>query len=233
MERNIRTPSVTVVIPTINEEKNLSHVIPLIPTWVTEIIIVDGLSTDNTTAEAKRLKSDIKVILVNNPGKGVALKAGFEASHGDIIVMLDGDGSTNPREIISFVEALKQGADFVKGSRFIVGGGSADMTMLRRVGNLFFIKITNILFSVDFTDLCYGYMAFWRDILDDLHVHDVGFEIETALCIAAVSGRLKISEIPSFEKQRLHGISKLHPFRDGLVILKVVLRDWSRKVGML
>jgi len=234
MNRNIKDPKISVVIPTLNEEKNLSIVLPLISSQLYEMIIVDGLSTDGTIKKACLLRKDIKIIETKSKGKGIALIKGFEVASGDIIIMLDADGSNDPREINAFIEALKRGADLVKGSRFKLGGGSSDMTIIRKLGNLFFLKLLKLFFGANFTDLCYGYMAFWSDIVSRLNLSDAGFEIETAICVRALVNNLKIEEIPSFEFHRNYGESKLHPFKDGLRVLKVLLREWYKfKLNML
>jgi len=114
--------TVGVVIPALNEERNLPHVLPRIPTWVREVILVDGHSTDRTVEVARRLRPRIRIVHQQGRGKGAALRTGFKAAVGDIIVMLDADGSTDPREIPAYIGALLAGADFVKGSRFLQGG---------------------------------------------------------------------------------------------------------------
>lgn len=119
---------------------------------------------------------------------------GFMASTGDIIVMLDADGSTDPTEIPRFVEALMQGNDFAKGSRFLKGGGSADITILRRWGNTCLRSLVNILFRTRFSDLCYGYNAFWRACLDDVIVDCADFEVEVLPNIRMHTAKLKIFE---------------------------------------
>ena len=121
------TPKVSVIVPTKNEAKNLAHVLPRIPAWVGEIVLVDGYSTDNTVAVALSLIPSIRVVNQDRPGKGAALRCGIQAARGDIIVTLDADGSADPAEIPTFVGALLSGADFVKGSRFTQGGGTTDM----------------------------------------------------------------------------------------------------------
>jgi glycosyltransferase involved in cell wall biosynthesis len=207
---NTRRPKVSVVIPTLNEADNLPLIFPYFPmNWVDEVILVDGCSTDGTIEVARQLFPSIKVVLEKTPGKGAALQAGYRAAAGDILVVLDADGSHDTREIPRFVNALMEGADFVKGSRFAPGGGTTDMPRYRQVGNGAFVLLTNLLFSATFTDLCYGYHAFWKYCLDAIDLKDVnGFEIDTALYLGALRMRLRITEVPSFEGYRFNGQGK-------------------------
>lgn len=217
--------SISVVIPTLNEAKNLPHVLPRIPGFVDEVVIVDGRSTDNTVEVAQRLLPDCVVVLEHTPGKGAALRSGFAASTGDIIVMMDADGSTDPGEIPAFVGRLMHGADFAKGSRFLEGGGTADMEWHRRAGNWAFTKMVNLLFGVSFSDLCYGYNAFWRWTLEALDLSVDGFEIETSMNVRAVRASLTVAEVPSFERPRISGTSNLNAFRDGLRVLRTIATE--------
>ncbi len=215
----------SVVIPALNEAKNLPHVLPNLPTCVTEAILVDGHSDDGTAEVARRIRQDIKIVHQAGRGKGDALRCGFEASSGDIIVMMDADGSTNPYEIMGFVDALLSGADYAKGSRFIMPGGSDDLTLLRRLGNHVLRRLVNHLYAVQFTDLCYGYNAFWRHGLSSLEADRDGFEIETLLSLRAVKKGLKIVEVPSYEYSRIHGESHLRVVRDGWRVLMTILGE--------
>src|SRR5580700_8167761 len=128
-------PRVSVVIPTLNEARNLPHVFARLPDGIHEVIVVDGHSVDDTCAVARRLRPDARVVMQTRSGKGNALACGFAAATGQIIVMLDADGSADAGEIPAFVQALLDGADFAKGSRFAPGGGSSDLTRLRTLGN--------------------------------------------------------------------------------------------------
>lgn len=221
-----QTPYISVVIPARNEATNLSYVLPRIPSDVFEVILVDGHSTDDTIAVAKRLWQGIRIVAQAGRGKGDALREGFAACRGDIVVMLDADGSTDPQEIPRFVSALLQGADFAKGSRYLAGGGSADISVHRSAGNRGLSMLVNRLFATRYTDLCYGFNAFWRDCLECIEVDCDGFEVETLLNIRARRSALVVSEVPSFEYQRIDGASNLHPVRDGLRVLKTVLTEW-------
>lgn len=220
--------TVSVVIPTLNEAENLPHVFAAVPSWVTEVVIVDGRSTDDTVAVARRLRSDVKIVMQAGRGKGDALLAGFAASTGDIIVAMDADGSTDGSEIIRFVAALIAGADFVKGSRFACGGGSADLTRSRRFGNKFLGALVNLLFGTRYSDLCYGYNAFWARHLDTLALDCAGFEVETLMNIRAAMAGLRVHEVPSFEHRRVYGVSNLHIVLDGWRIAKVIVREWRQ-----
>jgi hypothetical protein len=218
--------TVSVIIPALNEARNLPHVFEALPDWISEVVLVDGKSTDDTVAVARRLRPDVRVLTQEGCGKGDALLAGFAASTGDIIVALDADGSTDAREIVRFVTALIAGADFVKGSRFASGGGSADMTMTRRLGNKFLRALVNQLFGTRYTDLCYGYNAFWARHLDTLALDCAGFEVEALMNIRAATVGLVVQEVPSFEHRRIHGVSNLKVVPDGRRIVHVITREW-------
>ena len=231
-------PRVTVIVPAMNEAKNLPHVAAQMPKGIDEIVFVDGNSVDDTVEVATMLWPDATVITQTRKGKGNALACGFEAATGDIIVMIDADGSTNPGEIPLFVQALVDGADFAKGSRFIAGGGSSDITKLRRLGNYGLNSLVNILFRTHFTDLCYGYNAFWRNALDVMQLPDTdiaaaqwgdGFEIETLINVRVAAAGLGIAEVGSFEADRIHGVSNLNAFSDGMRVLRIIGMEWRRR----
>ncbi|MCL4505657.1 MAG: glycosyltransferase family 2 protein [Chloroflexi bacterium] len=218
------TPRISVVIPALNEAANLLHVLPLISRNY-EVILVDGHSIDGTVEVARHLRPDICIVQQQRRGKGNALQDGFKAATGDIIVMMDADGSTDPQEIPAFVGALLGGADFAKGSRFAQGGGTADMTFLRRFGNWAFTTLVKTFFGGNYTDLCYGYNAFWSDVAPQLKLEGDGFEIETVMNIRALRANMRIAEVPSFEAERIHGIGRLRTFPDGWRVLKAIFRE--------
>lgn len=220
---------VSVIIPTLNEAANLPAVLPRIPAWVDEVILVDGGSTDGTVIVARQLMPDLQIVEEPRPGKGRALRTGFEKSTGDIIVTLDADGSADPAELPIFVGALMARADYVKGSRFLQGGGTTDMSWFRRVGNSALTKLVRLGFGGKYTDLCYGYNAFWRSALPDIDGDAEGFEIETLLNVRALAGELRVLEVPSFEAARLNGTSKLRTIRDGWRVLKTIFRERRRR----
>ncbi|MFE0751291.1 glycosyltransferase family 2 protein [Gordonia sp. NPDC058843] len=231
-------PTVSVIVPAMNEAKNLPHVAARMPPDVDEIVVVDGHSVDGTAAVGRALWPDGVHITQSRKGKGNALACGFEAAAGEIIVMIDADGSTDPQEISRFVSSLVDGADYAKGSRFVAGGGSADITRVRRVGNWGLNLVVNSLFSCRFTDLCYGYNAFWRQCLAVMQLPSTvesdpqwgdGFEIETLINVRVAVSGLRVAEVHSFEANRIHGESNLNAVSDGLRVLRTIRQEFTHQ----
>ncbi|MBB6471166.1 glycosyltransferase family 2 protein [Sphaerisporangium rubeum] len=220
--------TVSVVVPAMNEAANLPHVFATLPPWIHEVVLVDGHSTDDTVAVARRLRPGLRVVTQSRRGKGNALIEGFAAATGDIIVMIDADGSTDGREIVRFVATLVAGADFAKGSRYASGAGSDDISPTRSLGNRVLTTLANRLYRTRYTDLCYGYNAFWSRHLPALALDCDGFEIETLMNIRAARAGLKVHEVPSHERSRIHGVSNLHAVRDGWRVLKTLFRERGR-----
>lgn len=218
-------PTVSLIIPAKNEAANLPHILPVVPGWVAEVILVDGSSTDATVPVAKQLMPAIRIINQPGKGKGDAMLAGCRAARGDIVAFIDADGSMNPVELHSFVGQLVAGADLVKGSRFNQGAGTKDMEWFRRFGNSGLTLLTRLLFGGRFTDLCYGYFAVWRNTFESLAPEAEGFEIEAAVFAKALRNGLLITEVPSFEARRVHGVSNLRTFPDGWRVLKTLIRE--------
>jgi glycosyltransferase involved in cell wall biosynthesis len=235
-------PKVSVVIPAKNEARNLPHVFAGLPRGLHEIILVDGDSTDDTVSVARKLRPDITIIGQTRKGKGNALACGFAAATGDFIVMLDADGSTDPAEIPRFVDALIEGADFAKGSRFMPGAGSSDISRIRQMGNFWLNKVVNLLYGTRYTDLCYGYNAFRRECLsvmdldageptdhgaEEMHWGD-GFEVETLINVRIAKAGLRVAEVPSFERSRYYGTSNLNAVSDGIRVLRTIHAERRR-----
>jgi glycosyltransferase involved in cell wall biosynthesis len=235
-------PRISVVIPTLNEARNLPYVFSQLPADIHEVIVVDGHSVDDTVAVARRLRPDVRVVQQTRRGKGNALACGFEAATGEVIAMVDADGSADPSEIPRFVEALLSGADFAKGTRFAAGGGSSDITWLRRLGNRLLGAVVNLIYGTHYSDLCYGFNVFWQKyvpVLDldvssppapggDGRLWGDGFEIETLIHVRAAEEGLRVAEVPSFEHSRIYGVSNLDAFSDGLRVLTTILVERRR-----
>jgi glycosyltransferase involved in cell wall biosynthesis len=231
-------PTISIVVPARNEARNLEVILPQLPN-VHEVILVDGNSVDTTVETALRVRPGIRIVTETRRGKGNALACGFEVATGDIIVMFDADGSADSNEIPRFVHALVSGADVAKGSRFIAGGGSDDITSIRRWGNFWLNALTNLLLGTRYSDLCYGYNAFWRDILPELSLpasslpapadgrmlRGDGFEIETILTCRIAAAGLTVMEVPSVERSRIHGASNLNAVSDGVRVLWTIIQE--------
>jgi hypothetical protein len=226
--RATRRTKVSVVVPAMNEGKNIGKVLSQLPADLHEVILVDGNSKDDTVEAARAAYPEIRVTVQSGRGKGDAFRTGFSAVTGNLIVMLDADGSAMPSEIPSFVAALEAGADFAKGSRFLEGGGSDDITLLRRCGNAVLSGTANLLHGTRFTDLCYGYNAFWARCLPFISLDVPGFEVETLINLRIASAGMRITEVPSYEKDRLSGQSNLKTFRDGFRVMGTIFREARR-----
>ena len=227
--RQSRKTLVSVVVPAMNEGKNIGHVLRKLPQGLHEVILVDGNSEDDTIEAARSAYPKIRVVVQTGRGKGDAFRTGFAAVTGNLVVMLDADGSADPAEIPRFIEALEAGADFAKGSRFLPGGGSADLTRLRGLGNAFLSGTANLLHGTHFTDLCYGYNAFWTRCLPFIALDVPGFEVETLINLRIAGAGMKITEVPSYEADRISGISNLNTFRDGFRVLGTILSESRRR----
>jgi glycosyltransferase involved in cell wall biosynthesis len=205
-------PTVSVVIPTLNEAHNLPHVLPLLAD-----------EYEGTMDVAREIRPDATVMRQPGKGKGDALFAGFAVATGQIIVTLDADGSQKPQEIDRFVNALTDGADFVKGSRLVAGGGSVDFTWLRAIGNRALGMTANALHGTSYTDITYGFNAFWRHCIPHIVTDHHGFEGEVIMCIRAARAGLKTHEVPCYEEERIHGSSNLNAWRDGWRIFRLIV----------
>lgn len=224
-----KNPYVSIVIPTLDEEKNIGPLIKGIKRIMKngrdyEIVIVDGMSSDKTVTIARSMGARI---LYDKVGKGSALIKGLGSAKGSIVVSMDADLSHEPREIVMLISGIQAGYDICMGSRFIAGGKTEDMTPLRRFGNWVFVTMVNVLFNAHYTDMCYGYRSFRKGVFQKLGLTESGFGIETEINIKAVKKGMRTIEIPSTEKMRNAGQGKLRTFSDGYVILRTILRNIS------
>lgn len=221
--------NVTLVIPTMNEAGAIGRVLKEIPKKkVNEIIVIDGHSTDNTAREARaelRRRKD-KFILQKKKGFGNALLEAFEKASGDVVVIMDGDGSQNPKDIPLFLKKIKEGYTYVMGSRYGRGGRSDDDTIIRLIGNRALTSLTNLVHHTKVSDSLYLFIAVKRRDLEKLKLSSPGIEICVEIPIKAHRAGLKFAEIPVIERARYAGESKVNAFWSGLSILKMILRKY-------
>jgi glycosyltransferase involved in cell wall biosynthesis len=213
---------VSIVIPTLNEESNLQKVLRGIPKDIYEVIIVDGHSKDKTVEIAKKFGAKV---LFDDKGKGSALRKGMKTVKGDIVITMDADCSHKSSEIGLLTEGIKAGFDVCMGSRFIQGGGTEDMSWYREIGNKFFVFLVNVIWRMNYSDLCYGYRSFRKSCINKLDLKEDGFGIETEISIKAAKKKLRILEVPSYEKARDSGEGRLRTFNDGWQIFKTIIRE--------
>jgi len=220
-------PHLTVLIPTRNEADTIGEVVERLPRHLSgppQVLVVDA-SDDATPWVA--MMDGARVIRQYGRGKGNALRQILPAIESNIVLLMDGDGCMRPEEIPLFVQAMASGADIVKGSRFMRHGASLDLSFIRRIGNLFFVLLVNLLWWTKYTDICYGFVAFKKDALKKLapHLRSDDFQIETEICIKAKKLGLRVCEVPSVELSRKSGSSKLSTIHDGFRILTTIMRE--------
>ncbi|WP_035805088.1 glycosyltransferase family 2 protein [Kitasatospora mediocidica] len=217
--------TVSLVVPARDEARNIPWVFEQIPRCVDEVVLVDGESRDATLRMATHCLPAVRTVRQRGHGKGSALRTGFEAATGEYIVMIDADGSMSPGEIPHYLHFLDHGYDFVKGSRYLAGGGSLDLTVVRSLGNRALLAVVNRLYGARLTDLCYGYCAFRRSFLETLDLRSTGFEIEAEMVAHALRSGLRLAEVPSLELPRRNGQSHLHAVSDGRRVLRTLIAE--------
>ncbi len=244
--RRPSNPRVSVVVPAKNEAQNIREILPYLKDYYEVIVVLSADDTQSADAAREALPT-AKIVFQTRKGKGNAMACGFAEVTGDAVVMFDVDGSADPHEIPLFIKALTDGADLAKGSRYCPGGGSDDITLFRSLGNKGLNMLASILTGTWFTDLCYGYNAFWADQLYMLDLPDTdddsaemlrgdGFEIEALLIGRFALSRAAITEVPSFEHHRYYGHSNLNAIRDGFRVLWTLLlqdRLYARHIRSL
>ena len=217
-------PKISVIVCALNEEENLPYVLPKIPGWVDEILLVDGHSTDNTIEAAKKTCPKIKILYQPGKGKGDALKYGIKHASGDIIVTLDADGEADPEEMPSFIEPLLNAYDFAKGSR-LAHSRPRNMPWHRWFGNKVLVITCNILHGTKYTDVCSGYNAFWKTAFLRLKLVNDNFEMEQEILVKAKKAGLKVTEVEYQTGGRLNGNSKVSDVKQGLTNLILIVRE--------
>lgn len=220
---------VSLIIPTLNEEKCVGRVLAQVTRPdVDQIIVVDGHSRDNTVREARSEldpKRDL-VLIQKNRGYGNAFREGFTYASGDVLIMMDADGSHNPADIPKLLEKIKDGYEYVLASRYASGARSDDDTMIRWVGNRVFTFLTNMIHGTRVSDSLYLFTAITRKGLSKLRLQSSGFEFCTEILVKAHRAGLRFAEVPVIERPRFAGKSKVIALWHGLKILRMILHRY-------
>lgn len=223
--------TIALIIPALNEEQNLQILLKTINTsYFDEIILVDGKSTDQTISVAKTYIPSIKIIIQKGTGKGAAMIEGAHAAYSKFLIFMDADGSMNPDEVRLILDKYEEGFEFVKGTRNNYGGRSHDITAFRDFGNNLFTFLTNVLYRTNYSDQCYGYFGITKASFQRMKVSEKKFGIEAEVAIKSALLKIRTTEFPTIERKRIYGASNLHSFKDGMDILKVILKLFTRKI---
>ena len=216
-------PKVSVIIPALNEVGSIGAVLNDIPKdRVDEVLVADGGSTDGTVELVTKL--GYSIITQAQKGFGAAIDNGFKQAKGDIVVVLNADGSQNPKDIPKLLDKIDEGYDLVLASRYSPGGGSEEDTFTHFIGNKIFTFLCNMIYKVNVSDVLYFFLAARKEIFEKVKTNcpHAGYCVE--LPIKTRRAGFRIGEIPSFEKKRTAGKAKVHTFSTGFKILMTLLK---------
>ena len=224
----------TVLIPTYNEKDNIGEVLAGVKKQgVDEILVVDGYSTDGTRELVVKL--GYTPVLQEGKGLGEAIKTGIKRASGDIIIIVDADGSHAVSDINKLTAKINEGYDLVVASRYISGprlkglfrrqSSSYDDTFIRELGNRMFTWMARTFYGVPAHDILMGFKAFRRSIFEKVVLIETGQQFDAEIMIKAQKAGYKITEIPTIEYKRKSGESKLSVPYHGFKVLWVIIRE--------
>ena len=227
-------PRVSVICPCRNEAGNIESLVRRLPSMGshTELIFVEGHSTDNTLEECRRiaasgLKKDITVLVQEGRGKGDAVRLGFAKATGDILMILDADLSVAPEDLPQFYDALVNGkGEFINGSRLVYAQEPQAMRFLNLLGNKFFALLLSRLLGQAIKDTLCGTKVLYRSDYERIaksraYFGDFDPFGDFDLLFGAAKQNLKIVEIPIRYRQRTYGTTNISRFSHGWLLLKM------------
>jgi len=216
-----------ILIPTLNEEKNIGDVVEKFVENGFKVVVIDGHSTDRTREIAE--SKGAEVILQSGKGKGQAIKEAFSHIDSDIVIMIDGDGTYLPEEVDRLLKPIEKGyAEHVIGNRFANYEKGA-FTRLNLIGNKILNFFFRLIYGIELHDILSGYRALTRDVYKNVYLTKSGFEVETELTVDSLSKGFSVVEVPITYRKR-GGETKLNPIKDGLRIAATInelLRHYS------
>lgn len=220
--REMKHPSICIILPTLNEELTIGKVIDEIPRQALEsegyhvdVVVVDGNSSDRTREIAQ--EKGARVITESRKGKGRAVRTALEVAKADFIFVLDADYTYPASYIREMLHILRRGCPVVIGSRL---KGQRESEAIRRpnvVGNFLLTLMANVLYRTKISDLCTGYWGLRGEVIPNLNLSADGFQFEAELFTQLVKRGYRIAEVPIYYRRR-EGKTKLRRLKDGIKI---------------
>jgi glycosyltransferase involved in cell wall biosynthesis len=212
------------VVLTLNEIDGMKQVMPKIEkTWVDEIIVVDGGSTDGTIDEA--IKMGLKIIPQEEKGHGGAILAGVKATNSEYIVFFGPDGNHEPEEIPKLIEKIHEGFDQVIISRFGKTSINLDAGKLDSFGNKMFTFFVNLFFKGNLTDSLNESRIITRKAMEQLNFDAFGLDSTLQMSIRGLKNKQRFAEIVGNEGKRIGGERKINSFGTGVLLMKRIIKE--------
>ena len=217
--------SIAMVVPTLNEIDGMKKIMPRINrSWIDEIIIVDGGSTDGTIEEAQKL--GLKIVHQKSRGVGDAYKLGIEATDCDYVLFFSPDGNHEIKDIPILINKIKSGYEIVHINRFGKTSKSEDPGLITGFGNRMFTFLVNVFFGGHFGDCLDGFKIVKRNTILELKLDAKRENYEQQICIRAAKLGKKIFEVDGNEPKRIGGERKMSPLYTGYQLSRQILREF-------